>query len=129
MTSIRRLGWTALALVALVGCESTTPTPPAAPPASGDSKAPTEVKALPVEPTKAEVKLSDEETAEIKKLEAEDQKIALAQMVCPVSDAHLGKMGQPVKQVVKGKTFFLCCSDCEDKVKEEPDSVLAKLKK
>jgi YHS domain-containing protein len=129
MTSIRRLGWTALTLFALAGCEPATPTTPATPPTTGEPKAPTKIEALSVEPTKPEVKLSDAETEEIKRMADEDQKIALAQMVCPVTNAHLGKMGQPVKQVVEGKTFFLCCSDCEEEVKADPKGVLAKLKK
>ena len=114
--------------------ESTTPTP--APPRTdatpGRPKGPTEIKALPVETSKADaVKLSDEEIAEIKKMPAEDQKIALAQMVCPVSGDHLGEssMGAPIKQVVDGTTFFLCCSGCEKEVKADPKGVLAKLKK
>jgi YHS domain-containing protein len=132
MTSIRRFGWTTLALIALVGCEAgTTSTPtPSTPPV---------IKPLPVDPPKTEepkketdaTKLSDEEIAEIKKLPAEDQKIALAQMVCPVSGDHLGEanMGAPIKQVVDGKTFFLCCAGCEKEVKADPKGVLAKLKK
>jgi hypothetical protein len=128
MTSIRRLGWTALALFALVGCTYTVPTPPTTPAAptatSGATNTPTETKA-------DAVKLSDEEIAEINKLPAEDKKIALAQLVCPVSGDHLGEasMGPPIKQVVDGTTFFLCCSGCEKEVKADPKAVLAKLKK
>jgi hypothetical protein len=135
MIPIRHLGWTAFALIALVGCEPTTP--PTTPDAT---KAPSEIKALPVEPGKAEEpkkegaaveKLSDEEIAEIKKLPPEDQKIALAQVTCPVSDGHLGDpgMGAPIKQVIGDKTFFICCSGCEKDVKTKPQEVLAKLKK
>ena len=79
--------------------------------------------------TSAEPKLSEDELAEIKKLPAESQVMAIAQMTCPVSGDALGGMGMPVKQVVDGKTFFLCCSGCEKEVKEHPQAVLAKLKK
>jgi Archaeal TRASH domain len=135
MTPIRRFGWTALALFALVGCEA--PTPPATtPPAttgtvSETHKAPTVIKELPV-PDKAEapVKLSDEQIAEIKKLPADEQPIALAQKVCPVSGDPLGgEMGIPIKQTIGDKTFYLCCASCEKKVKEKPDEVLADLAK
>ena len=141
MTMTRRFGWTALALFALVGCEPAaptvtpvpaTPTPPVVAP--GEVKPPSETKALPVEPTKpgASVeKLDDKEIAEIMKMPAEDQKIALAQILCPVSGGHLGEggMGAPIKQVVDGQTFFICCASCEKDVKADPKAVLAKLKK
>ena len=137
MTTIRRFGWTSFALFALVGCEPATPpaTPPAPPAVTpGEPKAPSETKALPVEPGKpgASVeKLTDDEIAQIKKLPAEDQRIALEQVVCPVSGGHLGEggMGAPIKQVVEGKTFFLCCGGCEKDVKADPKGVLAKLNK
>ena len=141
MTSIRRLGWTVLALFALVGCEPATPpatpTPTTEPgPATAEPKAPTETKSMPVEAPKAEEpkgaavkKLSDDEIAEIKKLLADDQAIALAQVTCPVGGDNLGEMGVPIKQVVDGKTFFLCCAGCEKAVKADPAGVLAKLKK
>ncbi len=138
--SFRHLGWSTLALFALVGCEtSPTPVPPATTPAPAPgSTDKNDIKSMPVDPAKpeakgatssAEPKLSDGEIAEIKKLPADEQPIAMAQMTCPVSGGKLGAMDMPVKQVVDGKTFFLCCSECEDKVKADPAAVLAKLKK
>ncbi len=146
MTPTLRFGWTALALFALAGCEPATSTPalppattgaPAAPPEAG--KGEEKVKSLPVDPAKDDkkgadakpAKLSDEEIAEIKKLPADEQAIALAQVTCPVSNDHLGggEMGMPIKQVVEGKTFFLCCAGCEKAVKADPAAILAKLKK
>ena len=123
-----------------MGCEPATPPPTAAPPTvtTEPGKAPTETKALPVEPVKPEEpkkegaavsKPSDEEIAEIKKLPEDEQPIAMAQMTCPVSGDHLGEMGKPIKQVVEGKTFYLCCASCEKAVKSDPAAVLAKLKK
>lgn len=134
MTSIRRLGWSALALFALAGCE---PPPPVHPP--GESKAPTEIKPMPVESGKGEAKkegasvdkLTDEELAQIKKLPADEQAAAIAQVVCPVSEHHLGSggMGVPIKQTIGDKTFYICCSGCKDDVKDEPAKVLANLAK
>ena len=145
MTSTRHLGWTALALLALVGCDAgmSTPTPAPTPAPSAPAPAPaptptapkdaTETKSMPTEPTKGADagKLSDEEIAEIKKLpSADDQALALAQVTCPVSGDKLGgDMGVPIKQLVDGKTFFICCSGCEKAVKSDPAAVLAKLKK
>jgi hypothetical protein len=73
-------------------------------------------------------KLSDEEIAEIKKLPADDQLLAMKQMVCPVSDEHLGEMGVPVKVTAEGKSFFLCCAKCKKEVDKDAKAVLAKLK-
>jgi hypothetical protein len=152
MTSTRQFGWTALTLLALVGCDAGTTSTPNAPPMPSipptvSPEAPkdkTEVKSLPVEPGKAAEpakteepkgaaagKLSDEEIAEIKKLAPEDQAIALAQVTCPVSGDNLGEggMGVPVKEVIDGKTFFLCCKGCEKDLKADPAKYLAKLKK
>ena len=129
--SLRHLGWSSLALFALVGCDSSTPpAPPTAPtPAPGGSEpGKNEIKSLPVD--KADTgKLTDEEVAEIKKLPAEDQPVAMAQMVCPVSDKHLGSMDVPIKKTADGKTAFLCCAGCVDSFEKDPATYLAKLKK
>jgi hypothetical protein len=74
-------------------------------------------------------KLTDDEIAEIKKLPAAEQDIALKQVSCPVSGEHLGEMGIPVKTTAEGKTFFLCCKSCEKEVKADPKAVVAKLPK
>ncbi|WP_435011307.1 hypothetical protein P12x_002614 [Tundrisphaera lichenicola] len=150
MTPTRRFGWSLVALLAFAGCEAGTTTTetsiPAAPGSPEATPAPspeapkdaTEVTPLPVEPAKDEApkgadasKLSEEELAEIKKLSPEDQAIALAQVTCPVSGDNLGEggMGVPIKQVIDGKTFFICCAGCEKAVKSDPAAVLAKLKK
>ena len=115
MTSTRRSGWLALALLALTGCGETT-TPPALTPSEAKKEADSG-------------KLSDKEIAEIKKLPEAEQPIALAQVNCPVSDGHLGDMGTPIKQSIGDKTFFICCENCEKQVKSDPQGVLAKLKK
>ena len=129
-----------LAFVAFVGCEPaapSTPAPPATAPAASGAED-SEIKVMPVEPkadgkmegaATDEVKLSDKEIAAIKKLPADEQTIAMAQKVCPVSGSHLGGMDMPIKQVVDGKTFFLCCDGCESDVKADPAGVLAKLAK
>jgi hypothetical protein len=149
MTSIRRFGWTALALFAVGGCAPVAPpvTPPVAggtagnatggtAGASAESNAPTEIKPMPVEEGKpkegaaVDKPLSDEQVAEIKKLPADEQPIALAQKFCPVSGDPLGgEMGMPVKQKIGDTTFFICCESCEKKVKSKPDDVLAALAK
>ena len=96
-----------------------------------------EVKSMPVDPAKPDPKgaavapLKGEELAEIKKLPADEQPIAMAQVMCPVSDDHLGAggMGMPVKKVVDGKTVFLCCKGCEKDFDADPAKYLAKAEK
>lgn len=57
-----------------------------------------------------------------------DRTAALKQAVCPVTGAKLGSMGAPPKVVVNGREVFLCCDGCKEKLREEPDKYLAKLK-
>jgi hypothetical protein len=138
MTPIRRFGWTALALFALVGCDvgtsqPVTPLPSTTTGAGAEPKDSTKITPMPVEPTKdaaVDKPLSDEQVAEIKKLPADEQPIALAQKFCPVSGDPLGgEMGMPIKQTIGDKTFYICCASCEKKVKAKPDEVLADLAK
>jgi YHS domain-containing protein len=75
----------------------------------------------------AAAKLSNEELAEIKKLPAAEQALAIKQVVCPVSGHNLGSMEKPVKVEAAGRTFYICCPDCEKEVKENPQGVIAKL--
>jgi Cu(I)/Ag(I) efflux system membrane fusion protein len=100
----------------------------------GTEKAPDDKKnGEKAEEKTAGVKLSDDEIAEIKKLPAEDQPLALAQQTCLVGEEdgkpnHLGSMGMPVKKVVMGKTVFLCCPGCIKDLEKDPAKYLAKLK-
>jgi hypothetical protein len=127
---------------ALAGCESDTKTPPSAVPADVNANVANpgkpELNAVaPAAPGKVEepkkldiagAKLADKEIAEIKTLKSDaDQKLALEQKLCPVSGAHLGKMGTPIKVVLKDKPVFLCCDSCEDEAKAKPDATLAKI--
>jgi YHS domain-containing protein len=74
-------------------------------------------------------KLTDAEIARIKTLPTAEQDLALKQAVCPVSGEHLGNMGAPFKIAAEGRTFYLCCKNCEDDVKANPKAVIAKLDK
>jgi hypothetical protein len=123
----------ACALVsALVGC-SQEPTAPATPPAKPADQQPPAVSSptKPEEPKKRDIagaKLSDKQVVEIKKLKSEDdQKLALEQKLCPITGAHLGQMGTPIKVMLKDKPVFLCCSECEEDAKAKPDEALAKI--
>jgi hypothetical protein len=74
-------------------------------------------------------KLTADELAAIKELPAAEQDQALKQVVCPVSDHNLGSMGKPAKVTAEGRTFFLCCADCQEELKKDPKAVIAKLDK
>jgi len=77
----------------------------------------------------ATVSLASEEVAELKKLDEKDAEKALKQLVCPVSGENLGSMGVPVKVTAMGQSFFLCCKGCNKDVKDDPATVVAKLRK
>ena len=74
-------------------------------------------------------KLSAKELAAIKELPAAEQETALAQAVCPVSTHNLGSMGAPIKVTAEGRTFYLCCEDCQDGLKADPKKAIATLDK
>ncbi|WP_417849341.1 efflux RND transporter periplasmic adaptor subunit [Thalassoglobus sp.] len=65
--------------------------------------------------------------AEIRQLSQQDQEVALAQMICPITDMKLGSMGIPQKVMVKGQSVFICCEGCRDGLLEDPDLYLDKL--
>jgi YHS domain-containing protein len=57
----------------------------------------------------------------------EDRQSAMKQHICPVSGEMLGTMGAPQKVEVQGKTVWICCDGCKDKLLADPDKYLAKL--
>ena len=68
-------------------------------------------------------------TAALAELSAEDHKLAAEQRVCVVQpQTPLGAMGRPIKITLKGQPVFLCCEDCAEKARKNPDKTLAKLK-
>jgi hypothetical protein len=148
MNAICKSAWTIMILGAAVGCagEDEPAAPAAAPagpapsvkPAAPSAPAPTKSDEAPkVEGPKAEnsksgagaTKLTADELAAIKELPASEQDVATRQAVCPVSSHHLGSMGMPVKVSALGRTFYLCCDDCNEKVKADPKAYVAKLDK
>lgn len=64
----------------------------------------------------------------LKELSPEDYKSAMAQHMCPVSGEMLGTMGAPEKVDVNGKSVWICCDGCKDKLLADPEKYLAKLK-
>jgi hypothetical protein len=60
-------------------------------------------------------------------LSAADQALVQQQRICPVTEAPLGSMGQPVAVTVLDRKVFLCCRGCEARLKADPQKFLAKL--
>jgi hypothetical protein len=58
-------------------------------------------------------------------LSKEDQALALAQRICPVTQKPLDSMGGPVLVTVKGQKVFVCCRGCEQPLLASPDKYLA----
>jgi hypothetical protein len=76
--------------------------------------------------TVAGLKLETTIQANLDKLKPEDRKIAVAQKFCAIQTKNrLGSMGTPVEITLKGQPVFLCCDDCVDKAKADPDKTLA----
>ncbi len=51
----------------------------------------------------------------------DDESLIAVQKVCPVTGAKLGSMGKPIRATAAGRTIFLCCAGCEDKLAARPD--------
>lgn len=49
------------------------------------------------------------------------------QKTCPVTGEELGSMGKPIAVSVKGQPVYVCCEGCVEKVRQNPDSFLAKV--
>lgn len=68
------------------------------------------------------------EMGDIALLENEaDRAAAIRQGICPVSGEPLGSMGKPIKLDVQGREVFICCSGCEDSLRENPQKYFDKL--
>jgi uncharacterized protein (TIGR03000 family) len=68
-------------------------------------------------------------TAALAELPEEDRKSAEQQRFCAVQTHNpLGAMGRPFKLTIKGQPLFLCCEDCAEVARKNPDDTLAKAK-
>lgn len=61
------------------------------------------------------------------KLSPEDQMLAAAQKICPVTGADLNSMGGAVPVDLSGRRVFICCAGCETALRKDPDKHLKKL--
>ena len=127
---------TALLAIGLYGCNSSSA--PSSPPTdSGDQPAASDNAGMDHAGMDMEHagmdndKMSDMDKmhATLAKLPEADRASAEKQHVCPVSGQMLGVMGLPIKVTVKGQDVWLCCEGCKEKIMNDPDTYLAKLKK
>jgi uncharacterized protein (TIGR03000 family) len=67
-------------------------------------------------------------SAALAELSPQDRILAERQRVCPIMpETPLGAMGPPTKLIIKGQPVFLCCPDCVQKARKEPDKTLAEV--
>jgi hypothetical protein len=78
-------------------------------------------------PANGEESMSAEVQAALASLSAEDRAAALKQKICPVSGGPLGSMGAPIKVAVAGHIVFICCEHCEQPLKDDAETHLAKI--
>lgn len=71
--------------------------------------------------------VSPEVAAAMAELAEEDRRAAMQQGICPVSGEPLGSMGKPYKVVVEDRVVYLCCAACEDELRSDPETYLAKI--
>jgi Cu(I)/Ag(I) efflux system membrane fusion protein len=79
-----------------------------------------------VSPAPTEEEMQNIERA-LEKLSEEDRTLARRQQICPVAEMPLGSMGTPIKVNVSGKTVFICCEGCRQRLLDEPVKYLSKL--
>jgi Cu(I)/Ag(I) efflux system membrane fusion protein len=60
-------------------------------------------------------------------LSKEDQALAKAQGVCPVTEKPLDSMGGPIPVTVQGRKVFICCRGCERPLLASPGKYLERL--
>jgi hypothetical protein len=57
---------------------------------------------------------------------ASDRPAFERQGLCPVMGSRLGEHGTPIKVSVNGRSLFVCCRGCIDKVLQQPDAYFQK---
>ena len=60
-------------------------------------------------------------------LSREEQTLVDKQRICPVTELSLDSMGGPVPVMVSGKTIFVCCAGCTQRLRDDPEKYLARL--
>lgn len=58
-----------------------------------------------------------------------DQVAVKRQQICPVTDSPLGEHGTPLKMTIDGRSLFVCCQGCIQKVQANPQLYLATVRR
>ena len=70
--------------------------------------------------SQSENTLSSDELMEIEKafegLSPEDRLLSEQQVICPVTEFHLGSMGPPIRIHIDGRDVMICCEGCRDRL-------------
>jgi len=117
-----------LAAALAIGCNKGSEPAPAKPSHEGHEHHDHDAFAAPANETNSDAVAGDIAKA-MAALSAEDRAAAEKQKVCPVSGEPLGSMGLPYKVHMKGRDVFLCCPGCEEALRKDPDTYLAKIKR
>lgn len=80
-----------------------------------------------LEPAVTINKQEDKVAELLSELSETDRELVQKQKICPVADQPLGSMGTPIKVNVKGRSVFICCEGCRERLLADPDRYLAKL--
>ncbi len=69
----------------------------------------------------------DEIREAMTQLSEPDRVLAMAQVICPVTEFALGSMGAPVSVNVENQTVFICCEGCRDRLVKNPQQYFSVL--
>jgi hypothetical protein len=97
---------------------------PTGPPTEGSPEGEVDASAVQEEFDQA---MTSEIEASFAALSVEDREKATKQRICPISEEPLGSMGTPLKVAVAGHEVFICCEGCEQPLKNDPTTHLAKI--
>jgi Cu/Ag efflux protein CusF len=62
------------------------------------------------------------------KLGPDDRQLAEAQVFCPVqSETRIGSQGRPFRLRINGRTMLLCCEQCAESARANPERTIARL--
>ncbi len=61
----------------------------------------------------------------ISQLSLPDQKLAAAQISCPVTGFAIGSMGKPIKVSLENRDLFICCEGCREQLLADPEKYFA----
>ena len=106
------------------GMQSADEAEPTGPPTEGSPEGEVDPGAVQEQVDQA---MAAEIQASLASLSEGDREAAIKQKICPISEEPLGSMGTPIKVAVAGHEVFICCEGCEQPLKQDPTTHLAKI--